>query len=124
MFGTAQLPKFAEDQFRTLKSVSEEDDTRSDQLSVLEGLKGFELERLLSGAFRLVPITEHRKEGPAKVSFSDFLDFMKVQVSVAGADSEDIESKFGLWLIPTAEVPLTNLVRESIVDEATLPMSG
>jgi seryl-tRNA synthetase len=26
------------------------------------------------------------------------------------------------WLIPTAEVPLTNLVRESIVDEAQLPM--
>jgi seryl-tRNA synthetase len=28
----------------------------------------------------------------------------------------------GLWLIPTAEVPLTNLVRESIVDEAQLPL--
>src|SRR5258708_9889700 len=27
-----------------------------------------------------------------------------------------------LWLIPTAEVPLTNLVRESIVDEKELPM--
>ena len=26
------------------------------------------------------------------------------------------------WLIPTAEVPLTNLVRESIVDEKTLPL--
>src|SRR5262249_44145558 len=26
------------------------------------------------------------------------------------------------WLIPTAEVPLTNLVRESIVDEAALPL--
>ena len=26
------------------------------------------------------------------------------------------------WLIPTAEVPLTNLVRESIVEEALLPM--
>jgi seryl-tRNA synthetase len=26
-----------------------------------------------------------------------------------------------MWLIPTAEVPLTNLVRESIVDENTLP---
>ena len=26
------------------------------------------------------------------------------------------------WLIPTAEVPLTNLVRESIVDERTLPL--
>jgi seryl-tRNA synthetase len=28
----------------------------------------------------------------------------------------------GHWLIPTAEVPLTNLVRESILDEAELPM--
>ena len=27
-----------------------------------------------------------------------------------------------LWLIPTAEVPLTNLVRESIIDESALPM--
>ena len=26
------------------------------------------------------------------------------------------------WLIPTAEVPLTNLVRESIVEESTLPL--
>jgi seryl-tRNA synthetase len=26
------------------------------------------------------------------------------------------------WLIPTAEVPLTNLVRESILDEAELPL--
>ena len=28
----------------------------------------------------------------------------------------------GYWLIPTAEVPLTNLVRESILDEKQLPM--
>jgi len=28
----------------------------------------------------------------------------------------------GYWLIPTAEVPLTNLVRESILDEKELPM--
>ena len=27
-----------------------------------------------------------------------------------------------LWLIPTAEVPLTNLVRESILDDASLPL--
>ena len=27
-----------------------------------------------------------------------------------------------LWLIPTAEVPLTNLVRETILDEASLPL--
>jgi seryl-tRNA synthetase len=28
----------------------------------------------------------------------------------------------GRWLIPTAEVPLTNLVRESVLDEAALPI--
>ena len=28
----------------------------------------------------------------------------------------------GLWLIPTAEVPLTNLVREVVLDEAALPL--
>ncbi len=28
----------------------------------------------------------------------------------------------GRWLIPTAEVPLTNLVREQIIDEAPLPL--
>ncbi|NQV20323.1 MAG: serine--tRNA ligase [Rhodospirillales bacterium] len=28
----------------------------------------------------------------------------------------------GFWLIPTAEVPLTNLVREQILDEAQLPL--
>ncbi len=27
-----------------------------------------------------------------------------------------------MWLIPTAEVPLTNLVRDSILEEAALPM--
>jgi seryl-tRNA synthetase len=35
---------------------------------------------------------------------------------------ESAPTKEDFWLIPTAEVPLTNLVRESIVDEAQLPM--
>jgi seryl-tRNA synthetase len=35
---------------------------------------------------------------------------------------ENAETKENFWLIPTAEVPLTNLVRESIVDEKELPM--
>jgi seryl-tRNA synthetase len=34
----------------------------------------------------------------------------------------EIEAPNGLWLIPTAEVPLTNLARESILDEDALPM--
>jgi seryl-tRNA synthetase len=35
---------------------------------------------------------------------------------------KDEPKKERFWLIPTAEVPLTNLVRESILDEAQLPM--
>jgi seryl-tRNA synthetase len=35
---------------------------------------------------------------------------------------ENAETKENFWLIPTAEVPLTNLVRESIIDEKELPM--
>lgn len=36
--------------------------------------------------------------------------------------AEDLfQTKEGFWLIPTAEVSLTNLVRESILDEADLP---
>src|SRR3546814_5067178 len=36
---------------------------------------------------------------------------------------EQIQKKGGdrLWLIPTAEVPLTNLARDLIIDEAELP---
>src|SRR5471030_321925 len=70
MYGTAQLPKFLDDQF-----------------SVYAGLAG----KNLSTA----PIAG--VEGTAGIA-SD------------------------LWLIPTAEVPLTNLVRESILDEDALPM--
>ena len=62
MFGTAQLPKFREDQFSVTAGRQSGDDASA--------------------------------EGPA----SDY------------------------WLIPTAEVPLTNLVRESIIDEAALPL--
>jgi seryl-tRNA synthetase len=46
-----------------------------------------------------------------EVAFRDYF------VNMLG--NENFES---LWLIPTAEVPLTNLVRESIVDEAELPL--
>ncbi len=34
----------------------------------------------------------------------------------------ELMSGLRLWLIPTAEVPLTNLVRESILDESALPI--
>jgi seryl-tRNA synthetase len=36
--------------------------------------------------------------------------------------ADQFHTEDGFWLIPTAEVPLTNLVADSIVDEDTLPL--
>jgi seryl-tRNA synthetase len=130
MFGTAQLPKFEEDQFRTLKSVPEDKDTRSNRLAFWERLKSFELLKHEGDRFQLVagevpgtgpPGYKSRQESN-KLHLRDFAEFMQ-GIDLAGdLDQANLEHAFGLWLIPTAEVPLTNLVRESILDEAQLPL--
>ncbi len=81
MFGTAQLPKFEEDQFWAIKG-----------------------ELLTAASEELV----------------DSADRFEAQAAYLGYRSKLRNERFGL--IPTAEVPLTNLVRESITDEAQLPM--
>jgi seryl-tRNA synthetase len=88
MFGTAQLPKFEEDQFFALK-------WNLVNAAWKEGLEGEEDDRAM---FESV---DHEDV------FQYFLTSLKND---------------RLSLIPTAEVPLTNLVRESIVDEAQLPI--
>lgn len=80
MFGTAQLPKFAEDQFAASRKLTPQ-----------------EMEQLTSG------------KTPA-------------EMAAALLRLEQLLKEASLWLIPTAEVPLTNLVREEIVDEAKLPI--
>jgi seryl-tRNA synthetase len=86
MFGTAQLPKFSEDQFSTVN---------------------------------MHDLIEHVKKVRAEIPPG--LDVEAASQWYAGRMQETLPEG-SLWLIPTAEVPLTNLVRESIVDEAQLPM--
>jgi seryl-tRNA synthetase len=94
MFGTAQLPKFADDQFSVNRKLPENEFLRADVRKWLaEALKH------PSGAFN-----EEWQDGQWDMWSKAF----------------PIEDR--LWLIPTAEVPLTNLVRESILDEAQLPL--
>ncbi|HWG19809.1 MAG TPA: serine--tRNA ligase [Terracidiphilus sp.] len=85
LFGTGQLPKFAEDLFRC-----------ADKL--------FEGEHF--------DFADPRSDDPVIVK--------------VGENSEGI-TKLGRfndhWLIPTAEVPVTNLYRDEILDEARLPIS-
>jgi seryl-tRNA synthetase len=94
MFGTAQLPKFKEDQFSALSGK----DPREVAVEALNVAipKAREL--------NVDPIND-------EVKFRQFFD----------AAWEDVPKESRHWLIPTAEVPLTNLVRESIVDEDSLP---
>jgi seryl-tRNA synthetase len=93
MFGTAQLPKFADDQFSAGRTFT---DPERGELS----LKLKELDQRVKA--------EQLSDDHARALYDGAID------AVIG------QSK--LWLIPTAEVPLTNLVRESIVDEAQLPL--
>jgi seryl-tRNA synthetase len=115
MFGTAQLPKFEEDQFQTRKFVPTELAYESVARDLLD-------EELLSEGFEGLPDTL------GSMSLREFLQKYTKELITSQAPEfirsyeEYIRKDFGLWLIPTAEVPLTNLVRESILDEKELPL--
>jgi seryl-tRNA synthetase len=99
MFGTAQLPKFRDDQFQATT-----DDVRRDEIRTAMD----------------VTIKAYAAYGREKAT--EAMAF-PIDFETRNATSVDLAVKPGfLWLIPTAEVPLTNLVRESILDEASLPL--
>jgi seryl-tRNA synthetase len=95
MYGTAQLPKFSDDQFR----VETEDIQRKHAYS------NFELDRTL-----ILDYVERSGVEAAR----------NARLEVLGFEYRPTPDR--RWLIPTAEVPLTNLVRESIRSEDELPM--
>ena len=95
MFGTGQLPKFQEDQFMST-NVASRDKLLKDALRYAPELTAVDLDALREGTI-------------------DLLEFMERVLQRAPAKED-------LWLVPTAEVPLTNLVRETILDEKDLPL--
>jgi seryl-tRNA synthetase len=118
MFGTAQLPKFRDDQFLTtteeIIGPDEFDlvDLSSETPIVFKGNRRELLERAY-----------YANTGRSKRIYWD------IKSKAEGlSDAERIKAQLrpivesNLWLIPTAEVPLTNLVRESIVAEDALPL--
>ncbi len=92
MFGTTQLPKFADDQFMATRTIA-----RAEQLhTALDYAKLEDIELVKAGQMTLTEAVERALErAPTREDF---------------------------WLIPTAEVSLTNLVREQILDEKELPL--
>lgn len=71
-------------------------------------------------ARNLVPFLETIDEQLARLTTGDVRPVESQQR--IEAVSTDTALDAALWLIPTAEVPLTNFVRESILDEAELPI--
>ena len=94
LFGTSQLPKFAEDQFVALGQSDRHD---------------FDA---MAAAWNRLRDEGHSPEDQAN---RDRLD----KIYREELDEVPFDRR---WLIPTAEVPLTNLVRESITAEAELPL--
>jgi seryl-tRNA synthetase len=108
MFGTAQLPKFREDQFRATRQLTKEEG--NDALGRLRKEdKDFDPSSPSSLYFEMI---ETLGDGQLKEFFTD----------AGWARYQELQKSGEWWLIPTAEVPLTNLVRESIVDETQLPL--
>ena len=98
MFGTGQLPKFSEDLFRTSRQYLpwEKD--------VVE----------LVGQF------ENALSDPDV--YAQLVKTYSPQLDLLGKLYGQIPPTNNLWLIPTSEVPLTNLVREEIQDVSDLPL--
>jgi seryl-tRNA synthetase len=138
MYGTAQLPKFADDQFYAISSVfaDEEDEAKKVRIdSILRDSDElrWKIQELVTGKLNTL-----RRAIPALTSNQELSDFANdVIADLVKRDSKYLSQisdlnrqvslyvnamSVGRWLIPTAEVPLTNLVRESILDEKELPM--
>ena len=93
MFGTAQLPKFAEDQFSTARSLDKFE----------RSTKALESFRDRHGIEEIDPSTGRRRS-VVSINLENWDEFWN--------EIRQAPTSERLWLIPTAEVPLTNLVRE------------
>jgi seryl-tRNA synthetase len=115
MFGTAQLPKFRSDQFFAAQEVDASDfDSVLDATNASWLMKSMLPRDILAMARDVMATVPDEKDVDDRRTEIILKQFRKA--TEARAFSWDS------WLIPTAEVPLTNLVRESIVDEAKLPL--
>ena len=107
MYGTGQLPKFEEDQFAAV-NIRDIAQAATGAGGVLEAYRS------------AIRIEEFQATHPEE---TDYEQLGNAYQRTSLAAQENIRSfKRKRWLIPTAEVPLTNLVREQILDDKQLPL--
>ncbi len=109
LYGTGQLPKFGEDLF-SAKAMKE---------GAIDQFFKEKVEWLKSQMGETLPqdFNPHIFSGIVSISLDTF--GKELNSKLKNPNSEFYESK---WLIPTAEVPLTNLVAGEILDDAKLPI--
>jgi seryl-tRNA synthetase len=112
LYGTGQLPKFAEDLFKT-ENV-DIDSLHRDATAKLDEWR----EQNLDQYHPELPKGPERREMMVKLVGDTISEYRRL-TNAAYDSGEYIKP---LWLIPTAEVPLTNLVAGDILDEADLPI--
>jgi seryl-tRNA synthetase len=127
-YGTGNLPKSAEDMFRTALTDGQMRELGSEQAAtsvadIAERLAAdIRLNVLGSSSSELERMTfDEIDEKVGEVVRRIMLDHRLTQESLTEKTIKRLQEE-GLWLIPTAEVPLTNLVRESILSEEELPL--
>jgi seryl-tRNA synthetase len=126
MFGTAQLPKFREDQFAASRLASRQE--MWEQFEALmdrnDGRTRKLREDMREAGASENEIREMIDRRSRAVRGDIFKSLVLGHTDIADVETLDFEKyeKQEFWLIPTAEVPLTNLVRESILDEKELPI--
>ena len=103
MFGTAQLPKFREDQFSAVN-----------QNDLLTHFGDLLIEE--NWLFESIDLSHNQGRMGQRLTAQGLKERLALELKEKAATAAS------LWLIPTAEVPLTNLVRESILSEEELPM--
>jgi seryl-tRNA synthetase len=107
VFGTAQLPKFAEDLFQGVRSLTLAEQLEIENQTLRDILTDDDL-LFLNQADPVIPTSEYES-----TLVSVFARYKSAALAAPRSDK--------YWLIPTSEVPLTNLARESILTEADLP---
>jgi seryl-tRNA synthetase len=110
-FGTGNLPKFMDDLFQT--RLHQSDVAQQAALAMQRGLAA-RLEQAAASGDRAADLAAARLRAALAASGEEMVK-LAVEEYRGNATGR-------LWLIPTAEVALTNFVREKIIDEAQLPM--
>ena len=103
MFGTGQLPKFKEDLFPAVRRYGDREAA---------------IQSFVEEAYKLAKKDLFARNPDVETSFEFPMLRAALAENIRGSWPQDEE----LYLIPTAEVPLTNLVREEITPGEKLPL--